>query len=152
MYSLIHCEEWQVHEYFIIEKESLWKVFQQYKFLLRQSKYIYIIWHILSKFFPIIYTQNILVSINCTFLKDFSAPTLFFTFYCKKRHLKPSSRWVFIGHKINPNVSGMTSENNRSVWALTAFVNHTGVGSIWNNNSKQSMLFILVFLKEFNIR
>ena len=53
------------------------------------------------------------------------------TFNSKKRHLKSASRWVFVGHKIDPNVSRMPCKYNWAIGTLTGFVNHTSIGSIW---------------------
>ena len=44
--------------------------------------------------------------------------------------MKSAPRCVFVGDKIDPNVSRMAGEDHRTVRAFASLENHTGIGTI----------------------
>ena len=50
--------------------------------------------------------------------------------------MKSAPRCVFVGDKIDPNVSRMAGEDHRTVRAFASLENHTGIGTICFSNSQ----------------
>ena len=93
------------------------------KKIIQIPKYAYFKWHIIVIRSPI-------KTVNFVFVDNGIHKVTQLIFNGKKRDLKSTSGWISIGHKIHPNVSGMTGENDGTVGTLASLVNNTGIGTI----------------------